>query len=55
MANYTWDQLKAALGNPIILITFTHPTTGKVIEFTTDDLPLTAQTVLLQWINSRLP
>jgi hypothetical protein len=52
--NLTLAQHEDALGLPIILLIAIDRTTGKPMQLTVRDLPLTAIAQIVQWLNDRL-
>lgn len=54
MANLTWDQIRDAVGTPIILLTFWNPRTKKVVEVTIEQLSPTIQATILTFINNHI-
>jgi len=55
MANFTWDQIHDAVGNPIVLLEFRKPGTKQMIEITIESLPVAAQAAILTFINNHIP
>lgn len=54
MADLTLAELEDILGNPIVLLTWTHPRTKATRTISVEDLTPALQTQFLRWINDRI-
>jgi hypothetical protein len=54
MTNLTLAQIETITGAPIVLMQMYDLQLQQFVQFTTDNLPPTALTVLLAWINAHM-